>query len=137
MSTSPRTDNDVSTIISAEPQLFVSDIEVSRKFYVNKLGFELGFAHGDPPYYIQIFRGAARLNLRKVAGPVFDTEFRKREQDALSATLTVNDADALFREFHEAGTTFHQDLRAEPWGARTFITRDPDGNLLCFAGPER
>ncbi|WP_376774795.1 hypothetical protein [Mesorhizobium silamurunense] len=22
----------------------------------------------------------------------------------------------------------------EPWGARTFIVQDPDGNLICFAG---
>ena len=33
-----------------------------------------------------------------------------------------------------AGVPFHQRLRAEPWGARTFIVRDPDGNLLAFAG---
>jgi len=48
--------------------------------------------------------------------------------------LTVDDAAALFREFEEAGLTFHQPMRTEPWGARTFIVADPDGNLLCFAG---
>jgi hypothetical protein len=26
-------------------------------------------------------------------------------------------------------------MKQEPWGARTFIVRDPDGNLLLFAGP--
>jgi hypothetical protein len=26
-------------------------------------------------------------------------------------------------------------LRKEPWGAETFIVKDPDGNLLLFAGP--
>jgi catechol 2,3-dioxygenase-like lactoylglutathione lyase family enzyme len=25
-------------------------------------------------------------------------------------------------------------LRTEPWGARTFIVKDPDGNLIAFAG---
>jgi hypothetical protein len=30
---------------------------------------------------------------------------------------------------------FFQTLRREPWGARDFILRDPDGNLLLFAGP--
>ncbi|WP_435528297.1 hypothetical protein [Mesorhizobium abyssinicae] len=24
-------------------------------------------------------------------------------------------------------------MRTEPWGARTFIVSDPDGNLICFA----
>jgi uncharacterized glyoxalase superfamily protein PhnB len=42
---------------------------------------------------------------------------------------------ALFLEFQSAGVTFFQTLRQEPWGARNFIVRDPDGNLLLFAGP--
>jgi hypothetical protein len=31
--------------------------------------------------------------------------------------------------------TFFQTLRKEPWGAKTFIVKDPDGNLLLFSGP--
>jgi hypothetical protein len=30
---------------------------------------------------------------------------------------------------------FHQTLKQRPWGARNFIVRDPDGNLLLFASP--
>jgi uncharacterized glyoxalase superfamily protein PhnB len=41
----------------------------------------------------------------------------------------------LFLEFQAAGVTFFQTLRKEPWGAKTFIVKDPDGNLLLFAGP--
>jgi len=41
---------------------------------------------------------------------------------------------ALYSEFQAAGVAFHQGLRAEAWGARTFIVRDTDGNLLLFAG---
>jgi uncharacterized glyoxalase superfamily protein PhnB len=42
---------------------------------------------------------------------------------------------ALFLEFQAAGVAFFQPLRKEPWGAHTFIVKDPDGNLLLFAGP--
>ena len=41
----------------------------------------------------------------------------------------------LFLQYQEAGVDFFQPLKQEPWGARTFIVRDPDGNLLLFAGP--
>ncbi|HEY4985896.1 MAG TPA: VOC family protein, partial [Bradyrhizobium sp.] len=41
---------------------------------------------------------------------------------------------ALFLEFQAAGAEFFQPLKREPWGARDFIVRDPDGNLLLFAG---
>ena len=40
----------------------------------------------------------------------------------------------LFLELQAAGAPLHQTLRTEPWGARTFIIRDPDGNLVAFAG---
>lgn len=121
-------------ILSAEPQLFVSEIGAACRFYIDKLGFQVAFSYGEPPFYAQVFRGGARLNLRKVAGPVFDEGFRAREGDILAATLTLDDAKPLFLEFQERGVAFRQPLKSEPWGARTFIVEDPDGNLLCFAG---
>jgi hypothetical protein len=30
---------------------------------------------------------------------------------------------------------FKQALERQPWGAANFIIKDPDGNLLLFAGP--
>jgi catechol 2,3-dioxygenase-like lactoylglutathione lyase family enzyme len=123
-----------SVILASEPQLFVSDLEAARAFYVDKLGFKLVFSYGKPPFYAQVARDGGRLNLRQVSGPVFDNGFRSREGDAISATLTLDDAKPLFLEFQKAGVAFHQKLRTEPWGARTFIVQDPDGNLIAFAG---
>lgn len=121
-------------IVAAEPQLFVSDMDAARDFYVRKLGFSEAFSYGEPPFYAQVVRDGARLNLRRVTGPVFDSRFRTRERDALSATLTLDDAEPLFAEFQRSGVPFHQALRTEPWGARAFIVSDPDGNLIAFAG---
>jgi uncharacterized glyoxalase superfamily protein PhnB len=45
----------------------------------------------------------------------------------------LDDATPLHLEYQTAGVDFAHPLRAEPWGARTFIVRDPDGNLLLFA----
>lgn len=120
--------------LAAEPQLFVSDIPASCGFYADKLGFTVAFTCGEPPFHAQLVRGGARLNLRHAEGPVFDAQFRARTPDALSATITLDDAKPLFLEFQDAGVAFHQTLRTEPWGARTFIVRDPDGNLIAFAG---
>ena len=46
----------------------------------------------------------------------------------------LEDAKPLFVEYQQAGVEFVQTLQSEPWGARTFMVRDPDGNLLLFAG---
>jgi catechol 2,3-dioxygenase-like lactoylglutathione lyase family enzyme len=125
------------TIVGSEPQLFVADIKRSREFFCQKLGFSVLFSYGSPPYYAQVGRDAARLNLRCVERPIFDSTVRDREE-LLSASMTVGTADEiklLFLEFQSVGVTFHRTLRRQPWGAKTFVVKDPDGNLLLFAGP--
>jgi uncharacterized glyoxalase superfamily protein PhnB len=47
------------------------------------------------------------------------------------STLTA--AEPLYREFQATGAPLHQTVRSEPWGAKTFIVREPDGNLIRFA----
>ena len=124
-------------IVGAEPQLFVADIERSCEFFCKKLGFALVFSYGKPPFYAQVKRDGAHLNLRLIEGEVIDAKVRERE-GLLSATMTVATAEeikALFLEFQSAGVPFEQKLRKEAWGAKTFIVKDPDWNLLLFAGP--
>ena len=58
--------------IEAEPQVFVADVAASARYYVDKLGFRIVFLYGEPPYYGQVERGGARLNLRCVKQPVID-----------------------------------------------------------------
>jgi catechol 2,3-dioxygenase-like lactoylglutathione lyase family enzyme len=124
-------------ITSVEPELFVTDIAASCDFFTGKLGFTVAFTYGEPPFYAQVMRDAARLNLKCVEQPVIDPALRDREE-LLSAALTVATAEEikqLFLELQAAGVIFFQTLRREPWGARNFIVKDPDGNLLLFAGP--
>jgi catechol 2,3-dioxygenase-like lactoylglutathione lyase family enzyme len=121
------------TTLAAEPQLYVRDIVVSAEFYSRRLGFSVAFTYGEPPFYCQLFRDGARVNLRQVDAPVVDPVRRDAEQ-LLAASITLENAKPLFLEYQDAGVEFAQPLRAEPWGARTFIVRDPDGNLLLFAG---
>jgi uncharacterized glyoxalase superfamily protein PhnB len=122
---------------SIEPQLFVANVKNSCDFYTNKLGFAVAFIYGDPPFYGQVFRDHARLNLRLVPEPVFAGDVRKREH-LLSATITVatsKEIRQLFLSYQAAGVSFDQTLKKEPWGAKTFIVSDPDENLILFAGP--
>lgn len=124
-------------ITAAEPQLFVAGIKASCDFFVKTLGFTIVFTYGDPPFYAQVARDGARLNLRCIEQSVIDPVFRDREE-LLSASLTVaraEEIELLFLEFQAAGATFFQTLKREAWGASDFIIRDPDGNLLLFAGP--
>jgi catechol 2,3-dioxygenase-like lactoylglutathione lyase family enzyme len=123
-------------LLAAEPQLFVADIETACEFYTKKLGFTVAFVYGKPPFYGQVFRDGARLNLRYLPEPAMNRELREREH-LLSASITLDDAKPLFLEFQTAGVIFGQELKTEPWGARTFVICDPDGNRILFAGRGR
>jgi uncharacterized glyoxalase superfamily protein PhnB len=123
------------TIVGAEPQVFVTDMKRSCEFFCEKLGFWLVFSYGRPPYYAQVRRDAAHLNLRYVERSVIESRDR---EELLSASMTVATAaeiKLLFLEFQSAGVAFHQTLKKQPWGAKNFVVKDPDGNLLLFAGP--
>lgn len=120
-------------LLAAEPQLYVRDVVAACRFYSRQLGFSVAFTYGEPPFYAQVFRDGARLNLRHVDEPVVDP-IRRDTERLLAASLAMEDARALFAEYQQAGVEFVQPLRTEPWGARTFIVRDQDGNLLLFAG---
>jgi len=67
-------------IAGAEPQLFVADIKASCEFFAGKLGFAVAFTYGEPPFYAQVKRDGARINLRCVERPVIDADQRDREQ---------------------------------------------------------
>ncbi len=118
-------------------ELFVSDIKASCDFFTQKLGFAIVFVYGEPPFYAQVKRDRGVLNLKHMDAPVIDPALRDRES-LLSADMgldTEREIKQLYLEFQAAGVTFFQTLRKEPWGAKTFIVKDPDGNLLLFAGP--
>jgi uncharacterized glyoxalase superfamily protein PhnB len=120
----------------AEPCVFVASFDAALEFYTEKLGFAVVFTYGEPPFYGQVGRDKTLLNLRHVDSSPFVDEVRERDE-LLSASINVGNAAAiraLFDEFQKAGVAFYRPLKQEPWGARTFIVRDPDGNLLMFAG---
>ena len=122
---------------SIAAQLFVRDLQASCDFFTGKLGFVVDFIYGNPPFYGQVSRDHARLALRHIDEPVFAGDIREREH-LLSASITVGSSEeieGLFLTYQTAKAPFHQTLRNESWSAKTFIVKDPDGNLILFAGP--
>src|SRR5262245_41860787 len=74
-------------VISAiAAELFVADIKASCNFFTQKLGFSIVFTYGEPPFYAQVKRDRALLNLKCVDYPVIDPALRDRES-LLSADM--------------------------------------------------
>jgi uncharacterized glyoxalase superfamily protein PhnB len=126
-------------LTSVAAHLYVRDIRAATDFFSTKLGFRVDFTYGDPPFYGQVSRDHARLALRSMDEPFFAEDIRERE-GLLSASITLATAEEiqrLFVGYQAAGVPLAQALQDEPWGAKTFIVKDPDGNLILFAGPSR
>lgn len=117
-------------LLRAHPQLFVSDVEASCRFFVATLGFTVRFKYGKPAFYALVQRDSAYLNLRYVQAPVLN---READRDLLSASIPVENVKALYAEYQSVGAPMHQRLKKQPWGTEDFIVRDPDGNLIHFA----
>lgn len=133
-----RTDTQSRPILtSVAAHLYVRDLSAATEFFTRKLGFKVDFLYGDPPFYGQVSRDNARLALRFMDETFFAEDVRERE-GLLSASITLASADEitqLFVAYQAADVPLAQSLRDEPWQAKTFVVKDPDGNLILFAGP--
>lgn len=47
--------------------------------------------------------------------------------------MFVDDADAAYSRYRDAGAEIVDELKTESWGLRGFTVRDPDGNLIGVA----
>jgi uncharacterized glyoxalase superfamily protein PhnB len=113
------------------PILFVRDVKTGATFFREKLGFEIDFLHGAPPFYGAVSRDGVRLHLRFVQRPYF-AQAATQEKSLILASIEVTNVQQLFEEFKVRGVEFAQKLKKQAWGGTDFQVRDPDGNVISF-----
>lgn len=116
---------------SVVPILFVRDVTKSAEYFQTKLGFEIDFLHGSPPFYGAVSRDEVCLHFRFVAQPNF-AQLAASETSLILATIEVSDVQALFEEFTGRGATITQEPTRKDWGGTDFHVCDPDGNVVSF-----
>jgi catechol 2,3-dioxygenase-like lactoylglutathione lyase family enzyme len=126
------------TLLASVPILFVRDVVRAARFYEEKLGFQVDFLHGNPPFYGSVSRDRSCLHLRFVHRTSF-VELAEREASLILATIPVTNVKALFEEYLARDVEFPQRLLRQAWGGLDFHVRDPDGNVISFVqyGPAR
>jgi catechol 2,3-dioxygenase-like lactoylglutathione lyase family enzyme len=113
------------------PILLVRDVTASAAFFERKLGFEIDFLHGLPPFYASVSRDGVCLHLRFVHEPIF-AKMAAQEESLICASFEVSNVQALFEEFQAQEVDFAQTLARQAWGGTDFHVRDPDGNVISF-----
>jgi len=112
------------------PQFFTADLPATLAWYQHKLGFACVGTSGDPPFYAIVARDGHAIHFRCAKPPLATPE--KYAEELLDAYLRVEDADALYAEYHSKGVEFTRELADMPWQTREFVVKDLDGRLLAF-----
>jgi catechol 2,3-dioxygenase-like lactoylglutathione lyase family enzyme len=107
------------------PRLPVSDIERELAFYLDKLGFQLGWKWGDPVTHANVCRDSISLDL--IATPA------ERRGTAM-AYIQLSGVDAYFSEL-KGRNVDSSELADRPYGMRDFEVVDSSGNRLAFGEP--
>lgn len=112
----------------AVPNLLSADLDESKRFYVDVLGFEVamdqrGFAMLRSPD-----NTTAQIILSSPGGPTDDPQVGKSQ-----LSVEVGDVDAIHDEAVRQGLEIVYPLTDEPWGIRRFFVKDPDGTVINVA----
>jgi catechol 2,3-dioxygenase-like lactoylglutathione lyase family enzyme len=107
------------------PTLRIKELERSRRFYVDGLGFRVDWEwRHEPgfPAFVQVSRAGMRLYLSE------------HEGDCPAGALVhlyVSDVDGWQAELLTRGIVAEHAPVDRPWGNREMLLLDPDGNKLC------
>ena len=129
-------------IDGARPNLLVSDLANSLRFYAEMLGFMIGWrwsdrhnefvperGYGDPgePGTALIGRDRAQLLLTQVSGPHVSWVHLD--------VHTAAQVDRLFEEWRSRGVGIAEPPQRRPWGMYEMRLYDPDGHVLRISAP--
>ncbi len=113
-------------LISVNPKLPMRDKEITRAFYLHKLGFDL-VGSTDFDGYLMLQKDAIQIHF-----------FAFKDLDVYSnygqIYICTNAIEQLYQSFMDNDVQIHPNgpLELKPWGQLEFSILDPDHNLLTF-----
>src|SRR2546425_9778973 len=110
----------------------VRDVERSREFYTEKLGFKL-FADFSPEYVAVITPNRLQIGFYPSKGRVH--RLTDKEKPA-AIEFEVDNADTWYQRLRKRGVRFSGRPKTE-WGEREARFKDPDGFTLAISSPVR
>ena len=119
------------TLAPAIPVFRVFDAVLTRKFYVDWLGFRVDWEHQASapagPRYLQVSRGGLILHLSEHHGDC---------TPGGKAMVNVDDVEAYHSELRSRQNPYmNPGVETMPWNAKVMTVTDPFGNRLCFNQP--
>lgn len=117
--------NQKSRFETVTPRFPVTDVERALVFYIDQLGFKLGWKWGNPITHGNVCRDSVSLDLISMPEGRCGTAM---------AYIRLSDVDSYFSELKRRNLDLNEP-GDKPYGMRDFEVVDPDGNHLAFGEP--
>lgn len=106
------------------PKLPMRDKEVTRAFYIDKLGFK---QIGDYDGYLMVQKDKIEIHF-------FEFKELDPKTNYGQVYIRTDNIEGLYQMLLNTNTSIHPNgpLEIKPWGQKEFSVLDPDTNLLTF-----
>ena len=120
------------------PELSVTDIEKTKDFYINVLGFSVEYERPEDRFVFLSLEGSQMMFEQKNGNwSVGDLEYPFGR--GINFEMTVSDVERLYKQVLDAGITPFRELKVSRYRSgeelleqKEFLIQDPDGYLLRF-----
>lgn len=108
------------------PKLPMRDKNVTRDFYINRLGFK-EFGSADFDGYLMMEKDRIQIHF-------FEFKELDPKENYGQVYIRTDNIDHFYQSLLVNKTTIHPNgkLDTKPWGQKEFSVLDPDNNLLTF-----
>ncbi|WP_282081441.1 bleomycin resistance protein [Aquimarina algiphila] len=108
------------------PKLPMRDKKVTRKFYLNRLGFN-EYGNADFDGYLMMKKDQIQIHF-------FEFKGLDPKKNYGQVYIRTDNIDEFYKSLLEKQTEIHPNgkLEIKPWGQKEFAVLDPDNNLLTF-----
>jgi uncharacterized glyoxalase superfamily protein PhnB len=119
-------------MMGVAPFFLVADVTKAAEFYRDKLGFKIiGYFFEEPPVFGMVGRDDKIIMLSLMQASRGGSN-RSHKSEAIDAYFSVDDVDALYAEFQQAGADIIMPPQLRIYGMKELEIRDLDGYVLCF-----
>jgi len=113
------------TIRRVVPNIVCENLDESRRFYTEFLGFKVAMDMGWIVTLVSPDNPLAQISLLRAQPSALP-----KPQTQIALTVEVGDVDAMHARALERGVNIIYPLTTEPWGVRRFHVTDPDGVVI-------
>lgn len=122
-------------IIGSAPFFLVADVAKAAEYYRDVLGFSYDQLWGDPPEFCMCRRDGFVVMLCQCSKELQNAPNGRitGHAETWDAYFWVRDAEALYQEMHEKGTSIvYEPVLREHYDMKEFAVQDLDGYVLAF-----